>query len=184
MKYYHGGASPDFNIDSIDLYRKATKQQKKGGEYVGFYMYDEKYKYKTINYAEMANKEDSGILEIDIKDDAKIVDYELGSIDRIKKEQLEVYQNQGYDLLRGKSILDIQYVLLNKDVINSINYKSLKEFKVEKMVDDMAKGIDVLNENTNTYSNKTLGNINSKVLLVLSFILIIALVAIYIKLLF
>lgn len=65
-----------------------------------------------------------------------------------------------------------------RGLVNNINNEQL----VDEMIEKMANGIDVLNENPNTndYSNRTLGMINSKILLFLSVLLIIILILAYV----
>ncbi len=120
--FYHGGLSEDFNINDLDVNRLAEKQQKRGRNYAGFYLYDETQKSGAETYSNQTGK---GLHRFDIREDANIL--ELGNIERVTKEQLEEYRKQGYDLIKGKDVRGrTEYVLLNKDVVvNVVNEKQI-----------------------------------------------------------
>lgn len=127
--FYHGGVDSNFNIDRIDPFRLASKQNKRGRTNAGFYMYGESDLEGAKRYANM-QQTPKGVAKISIDNSANILDYD-GSITRIPQETLKNLQEQGYDVLRGKPTFEtlnkVEYVLLNKDKINSIDFMSLDE---------------------------------------------------------
>lgn len=127
--FYHGGSTPNFNIDSIDVYRTSVKQ---GQNYAGFYMFGEDKRDKAFHYAEMANSrlgvEGAGVSKITIDSKANIfsIPGKTGKIDRITREELENYRSQGIDIITGKSFDGQQYVLLNKELVKSIEFQTME----------------------------------------------------------
>ncbi|HQB07347.1 MAG TPA: hypothetical protein PK712_05785, partial [Rectinema sp.] len=113
---WHGGLPADFDISSLDVMRVAQKQNKKGKNYAGFYLYEESQKAGAEEYARQSG---ASLHRFDVKPDAKVL--ELGNIERIKVEQLQEYASQGYDLLKGKDVRGrVEYILLNKDAITNV----------------------------------------------------------------
>ena len=129
LTFYHGGSTPNFTIDSIDIYRTSIKQ---GQNYAGFYMFDEENRDKAFHYAEMASSrlgvKEAGVSKIVVDAKANIysIQGEVGKIDRLKKEELEDYRNQGFDIITGKSFDGQQYVLLNKEMVKSIEFQTME----------------------------------------------------------
>ena len=121
ISFYHGGLNEDFDINNLDITRPAQKQQKKGRNYAGFYMYDESQKSGAETYSDQTGK---ALHRFDIDANANIL--ELGNIERLTQEQILQYKEQGYDLLKGTDVRGrTEYVLLNKDVVkNVINEKT------------------------------------------------------------
>lgn len=126
--FYHGGSTKDFNIESLDIYRTSIKQ---GKNYAGFYMFGEDKRDKAFHYAEMANNRlgvnDAGVSKITIDSNANIFSIPggMGKIDRLTKEELENYRSQGIDIITGKSFDGQQYVLLNKELVKSIEFQTM-----------------------------------------------------------
>ena len=112
--FYHGGVNSDFTISSIDIVRPAIKQQNKNNSYVGFYMYGEENRDDAFRYAEVGNK---SVVKLNMKDDLKIYELPPFTITRITKEQIQRFQNLGYDFVCGKMLGKMEYVLLNKEKI-------------------------------------------------------------------
>jgi len=117
IKLYHGGLDDAVKtIDDVDLMRTAQKQNKKGRDYSGFYMYDESQKAGAVTYAEQSS---GNLHSINIKGDAKIK--ELGNIERMTKVDLQKYADEGYDVLKGTDIRGrTEYVLLNKKAVKEL----------------------------------------------------------------
>lgn len=128
LTFYHGGSTKDFSTDSLDVYRTSIKQ---GKNYAGFYMFGEEKRDKAFHYAEMANSRlgvnDAGVSKITIDSDANIFSIPggMGKIDRLTKEELESYRSQGIDIITGKSFDGQQYVLLNKELVKSIEFQTM-----------------------------------------------------------
>lgn len=126
--FYHGGSTKDFSIDLLDVYRASIKQ---GKNYAGFYMFGEEKRDKAFHYAEMANYrfgvDNVGVSKIIIDSSANIFSIPggIGKIDRLTKEELESYRSQGIDIITGKSFDGQQYVLLNKDLVKSIEFQTM-----------------------------------------------------------
>lgn len=131
ISFWHGGLPSDFNIDELDVMRLASKQQKKGRQYAGFYMYDETQKGGAETYSKQTGQ---GLHRFDISKSANIL--ELGNIERVSKDKLLEYQSQGVDILKGVDVRGrVEYILLNKDVIinvvdenNSLNEEEVLDF--------------------------------------------------------
>lgn len=127
--FYHGGALPNYDISSIDVLRLSIKQQNKNNSYVGFYMYD------ALNYAiEFAYKENErtnttlkGVLVLELEDDLKVVEVKPMAITRIRKEDIIELANNGYDLIKGKVLNKIEYVLINKDKVKNTMFMPINE---------------------------------------------------------
>lgn len=116
ISFYHGGLSEDFTIEDLDVSRLAEKQQKKGRNYAGFYLYDETQKAGAETYSQQTGK---GLHRFDINEDAKIL--ELGNIERVTQEQLNEYRKRGYDLVKGTDVRGrVEYILLNKEVVKNV----------------------------------------------------------------
>ena len=131
--FYHGGVEADFDISKIDILRTAEKQQKNNRNYSGFYMYDENNKQSAIYYANQENSikntTDKGIIKIVMSNDLNIYEVPPFSITRIKKETLIELKEKGYDLIAGKMLNKIEYVLLNKDKIIEIQFEQISKIK-------------------------------------------------------
>lgn len=129
--FYHGGVEPDFNIQKLDIYKEAEKQQKAGRNYAGFYMYGEQNYEDAVRYAlqENLSKNTStkGVLKITMSKDLKIFNVPSFSIVRIKIEQIKELQKQGYDLISGSMMGKIEYVLINKEKILDVEFQQIKE---------------------------------------------------------
>lgn len=135
LVFYHGGLEENFDFNNLDPFRLAQKQNKKGKNYAGFYMYSELNKDGAVHYAKQQNDLDNtnnkGIYKIEIDPNARVLELEQGSILRLTQEELEYYQSLGYDLIAGKNYLGkTEYVLLNKDAI--IN----TEFSIDEVMKD------------------------------------------------
>jgi hypothetical protein len=131
ITFYHGGASPNFTLDDLDILKLSEKQQNSSNSYAGFYMYSEKDKESAYHYAEQENQRknttNKGILEIKLDSNLKMFEVPPFSITRITKDTIESLQKQGYDIIFGKMLGKTEYVLINKDKVKSMEYKSLEE---------------------------------------------------------
>lgn len=122
MILYHGWLPDDTTIETIDLNRFGTQQNKKGRTYGGFYLSDESSKDWAEKYASERSGNIHGFL---ITDSSRMVKIQDWDIDRLSQERREELAKQ-YDIIQGKDILGRnQYVLLNKNVV--------KGFGVEKI---------------------------------------------------
>lgn len=124
ISFYHGGVNSDFTVDSVDVLRTAVKQQNKNNSYVGFYMYGEENRDGAFKYAESGNK---NVVKLNMEDDLKIFEVPPFSITRITGEQVERLQSLGYDLIGGKMLGKMEYVLLNKNKIQSFEILSMND---------------------------------------------------------
>lgn len=129
--FYHGGASSDFNITKLDVTRLSEKQQNSSNNYAGFYMYDESNKVAAYNYAEQENnrkhRDDLGVIKIYLDPNLKIYDYDehhadMLGITRIKQDMIKELMEQGYDLIKGKMLSKTEYILLNKNKIQNMEF--------------------------------------------------------------
>ena len=114
VTFYHGGLDPNATLDDIDLFKLAARQQKKGRDYAGFYMSPDIEKGSfALGYH--LNNPSSGLHKIELPSNSKAYEYS-GSMERIKKSELEKLKEQGYDYIKGKNIFgQPEFVLLNKD---------------------------------------------------------------------
>lgn len=137
--FYHGGASSDFNIDSLDVTKPSEKQQNSSNSYAGFYMYDESNKTAAYDYAvqenNRKNRNDLGVVKISINPDLKIYDYnehhsDMFGITRISQDMIKQLQEQGYDIIKGKVLSKTEYVLLNKNKITNLDFIPI-DYKLE-----------------------------------------------------
>ena len=116
ISFYHGGLSSDFNIETLDLYRRSEKQNKKNRNYVGFYLYDETQRSGAETYSQQTGR---SLHRFDISANARILDLE--NIERVTESQLNEYRSKGYDLIRGVDVRGrTEYVLLNKDIVKGV----------------------------------------------------------------
>lgn len=172
--FYHGGVESDFTIDQLDLLRPSQKQQNKNGSYAGFYMYGEENYKDAIHYAEQENSikntTSKGVVKITMKGELKKYEIPSFSINRITQEQIMNLQQQGYDLIYGKvpgvNGSKTEYVLLNKEKINSIEFiplqKKLEEIQGEE-VDGLKETKSELNIDENLEKrNNLINNIKNK----------------------
>lgn len=158
--FYHGGVNPNFSIDDIDLYRVGTKQNRKNRNNAGFYMFDEEKRDKAFYYADQTNKllnvNDRGVIKITLEGELRIYTKEvLASIDRVAQEELKKYIDLGYDLISGKSYDGMQYILLNKEKIKSIEFESmeLRYNKQNEFVDELKKSVNDIQNITKQAKN-------------------------------
>lgn len=113
---YHGGLEHDSTLDTIDLDRTGTQQNKPGRTYGGFYLTDNTSRPWAEEYARKRNGNLHGFL---IDQNARIFRTEE-NIDRLSQEDRAIFATK-YDLIQGKDLVGrIQYVLLNKNVVKKI----------------------------------------------------------------
>ena len=126
MIFYHGGCEPDFTVEKIDILRIAEKQQKRNRNYAGFYMYGKNNRDSAFHYCQQENIRKNtttkGVVEIELDELLNIYEMESGTITRIRQEQLIELQNKGYDLVCGKMLGKMEYVLLNKSKIKTMKF--------------------------------------------------------------
>lgn len=114
--FYHGGLSENFDFSNLDVLRPAMRQQKRGRNYAGFYMYDQANKTNAFKYG------DGYAHGINLKSDAKVAEYP-DITDRLSQETLQEYIDKGYDVLKGKDVRGrTEYILLNKNAIQETGY--------------------------------------------------------------
>lgn len=109
---YHKG---ELNTaDQIDPFRIASKQNKKGRSYGGFYV-------GSLDHAK--TYPGSMLLKIEIDPNAKVLEMKnLGSTDRLDISVLKSYANEGIDMIWGKDIRGLeQGLILNTKVITAIH---------------------------------------------------------------
>lgn len=124
VSFYHGGVNRDFTVNNINVLRPAIKQQNKNNSYVGFYMYGEENRDDAFRYAESGNK---NVVKLNMDNDLKIYELPPFTITRLTGEQIQKFQDLGYDLVCGKMIGKMEYVLLNKDKIESMEIIPISE---------------------------------------------------------
>lgn len=113
LSLFHGGLPADATLESIDLNRPGTQQNKAGRSYGGFYLADK----SSLGWAQDYARKRGGILHrFDIAASARILRTDA-VIDRLSKQQRDAYA-QEYDLITGPDVLGRrQWVLLNRDVV-------------------------------------------------------------------
>lgn len=115
--FYHGGLDDATSLKNLDLFKTAVKQNKKGRDYSGFYMYDESQKLGAQKYA---NSTTGNLHEIKISRFSKTKT--LPNIERLSKTDLQKYTDEGYDMIKGTDVRGrTEYVLLNKNKVKSFN---------------------------------------------------------------
>lgn len=126
ITFYHGGVEPDFNINSLDVFRRSEKQQNSNNSYVGFYMYDENNYDSAEKYAKQENKlkktNIKGVVSITMPIDINVYMLPPFTITRITLEQLKHFKELGYDVIAGRMLGKIEYVLVNKDKIIDMQF--------------------------------------------------------------
>jgi len=127
---YHGGLPENTNVDSIDLNRNGSQQNKKGRSYGGFYLADYSSKDWANKYAEGRN----GIVHgFRIDKAARIFVKADGNIDRLSQAQRDELARD-YDLIKGKDLLGrVQYVLLNGSVVKEVGLE-MRETKQQTVM--------------------------------------------------
>lgn len=116
FNFWHGGLDSDFDFKDLDVLRLGSKQAKKGRDYAGFYMYDSFNQPGAFRYG---GGEAHGIK---IADNAKIFNADFNT-ERLSVDELIGYQNQGYDLIKGRNVFgEPEYILLNRDAIKSTKF--------------------------------------------------------------
>lgn len=116
FNFWHGGLDSDFDFKDLDVLRLGSKQAKRGRDYAGFYMYDSFNQPGAFRYG---GGEAHGIK---IADDAKIFNADFNT-ERLSVDELTGYQNQGYDLIKGRNVFgEPEYILLNRDAIKSTKF--------------------------------------------------------------
>ena len=119
---YHGGLPDDTTIEKIDLDRLGSQQNKRGRTYGGFYLTDESSTSWTEKYAKERNGNIHGFL---ITGSSRIMEIQDRDIDRLSQKQREELAEK-YDLVKGKDLLGrVQYVLLNKNVLNGLGIEKI-----------------------------------------------------------
>lgn len=146
--YYHGGLDKDFSLDKLDVFRTSVKQQKKGRDYSGFYLYDESNLNWAMKYGPDINK---SLHRFDIEINTKIL--KLGNIERMKKEKLMEYLNSGYDLIEGIDVRGLhEYILLNKSIVKNVEsietIKDLNSSINDKFIQGLKNSVYTKNELT------------------------------------
>ena len=132
FNYYHGGLDPDFDFSTLDVFRLGSKQGKRGRDYAGFYMHNNRDKLHAFGYGQ---GEAHGIK---ISDDANILKLDQ-NVERMTQSELKHYKDQGYDMITGYNIWrEPEYILLNKDIIEDAKFfqeapkNELRLFKTPK----------------------------------------------------
>lgn len=124
IKLYHGGLPENATLDSVDLAREGSQQNKRNRSYGGFYLTDETSRDWSESYAKERN---SALHELTLKPDARILNEGDKVIDRINKQQREKL-SENYDVIQGKDTLGrTQYILLNKDAVLSFKNVNSKQ---------------------------------------------------------
>jgi len=121
---FHTGDA-DFSLEGISVEPRVTRQGKKG-KYGGLYTYGnlkDLFKFMKGNSTVSA-------YGIKLNDDVEIKEYS-GSIERLTKEKLDELRAQGYQVVRGKSLLGKdEIVVIDKNAIKSVT-------KIDQSVDNI-----------------------------------------------
>ncbi|MDR2191976.1 MAG: hypothetical protein LBO62_03770, partial [Endomicrobium sp.] len=159
--FYHGGLDESFNLESLDVFRKAQKQQKRGRNYAGFYLFDADGGRQSAQRYALQAGEGKGIGVFEINADAKILELtENGAIERITKEKLEELSKQ-YDMIKGANILGkTEYVLLNKKVIQNYSYEKpqTSETSIEEILKDKLSADEIISIDVNLDPSQVTGD--------------------------
>jgi hypothetical protein len=114
LKLYHG-SDQKLSLDNVDTDRLATKQNKKGRTYGGF------YGTTNVDEAKGYAGENGHVHEIKIKDGSKTLETDR-DVTRLSQEDRDAYRKQGVDVLIGKDPRGrTEHVILNKSAIESFS---------------------------------------------------------------
>lgn len=134
---YHTGDIS--SLDQIDPFKIASKQNKKGREYGGFYV-------GPLDHADQYPGSHLSRIEIDPKANVLVG----GMIDRVSVSELKAYLSQGIDMLWGKDIRGLeQGIIINKSAIkkyDSISKNLQSEsvgLKVLEIPDPLGLGLNI-----------------------------------------
>ncbi|HRY36892.1 MAG TPA: hypothetical protein P5230_03395 [Candidatus Magasanikbacteria bacterium] len=121
---YHGGLPDNISMDSIDLNKTDSKQNKKGKTYGGFYLSDETSKNWSEQYAKTGSNNVHGFL---VDKGSRVLEITDRDIDRLSQEKRDELAKE-YDLVKGKDLLGrTQFVLLNKDIIKGLGVEKIED---------------------------------------------------------
>lgn len=137
----HGSNSDSMTADSIQIVRTSgQKQGKKGRVYGGFYATSEADSAQAEGYAGMGEGNPT-VYNIKIKPGTGVLN-KIGDITRLSDTYIDQLVAQGYGLVigtdpRGRT----EYVVIDKDAIQSIGKRSTEEQRLEQgSNDDDARG--------------------------------------------
>ena len=116
---YHTG--DNLTLDNISVEPRATRQGKKG-QYGGLYTYDN---LEDVNKFQKGNTT-KNVFGITLKEGVEIKEYD-GSIERLSKEKLEQLKSEGYQVIKGKSLLGkTEIIIIDKNAVKSVeNHKDI-----------------------------------------------------------
>jgi hypothetical protein len=121
---YHGGLPDDTNMDSINLNKVDSKQNKKDKTYGGFYLSDETSKNWSEQYAKLNSSNMHGFL---IDKGSRVLEITDRDIDRLSQERRDELAKE-YDLIKGKDVLGrTQFVLLNKEIVKGLGVEKIEK---------------------------------------------------------
>ena len=127
--FYHGGVTEDFSIKDIDIYQDSKKPDNKYGLFKGFYMFDINNRDEAFQLAENANSEAEemkyGVAKISVEDDINLYILPPYAIKKVTTEQINLLQLNGYDLMVGRVLDQMEYVLLNTKKITKVEFESM-----------------------------------------------------------
>ena len=114
---YHTG--DNLTLENISVEPRVTRQGRKG-KYGGLYTYDNLGDIETFSRGN-STKSTFGIT---LNEGVEIKEY-TGSIERLSKEKLEELRQQGYQVVKGKSLLGkTEIIIIDKSAIKSIESHS------------------------------------------------------------
>ena len=110
---YHTG--DDLTLENVSVEPRVTRQGRKG-KYGGLYTYDNLEDIKTFSQANNTKN----TFGITLNKGVEIKEY-TGSIERLNKEKLEELRQQGYQVVKGKSLFGrTEIIIIDKSAIKSI----------------------------------------------------------------
>lgn len=135
---YHGSGNPDLTLSDISIIGGVERKQ--GNRYGGFYAVDKAGYIHALSYARMQGGEPT-IYEVQITDNARIWD-KSGDITRLKVTDIEQWQSQGIDIVRGKDFRgQTEYAIINRDIIVGLNALALAEGRsMRDLIDMVSEG--------------------------------------------
>lgn len=113
IKLYHTGEG--LSMETLSVAPRVTRQGKKG-KYGGLYTYDN---LEDVRKFQKGNKT-KGTYEVELKPSVKIKEYK-GQIERLDESTLSRLREEGYQVIRGKSIMGKEEIIvIDKNAVANI----------------------------------------------------------------
>lgn len=114
----HGSTNPALTLDDIQIIRTGgQKQGKPGRVYGGLYTHAEDDVNLAANYAKMGDGTPS-LYNVQIKPGAKVEDFGVEDVTRLKKERIDELIEQGVGVVKGQNPLGkTEWVVIDKNAI-------------------------------------------------------------------